>query len=83
MTEESNIMPEPLVAAAEVDDKKKEDDDFIDEPDPEKQTSTDKNDDDVGLTMRSEKSAAELLEEDIPWRERYLQVIKTYAPLGM
>ena len=80
MTEESNIMPEPLVAA-EVDDKKKEDDKFVD--DPEKQTSTKNNDDDVGLTMRSEKSAAELLEEDIPWRERYLQVIKTYAPLGM
>jgi len=77
-------MPEPLVAA-EVDDKKKEDDEFVDEPDPdpEKQTSTKNNDDDVGLTMRSEKSAAELLEEDIPWRERYLQVIKTYAPLGM
>ena len=82
MTEESNIMPEPLVAPAEVDDKK-EDDEFVDEPDPEKQTSTKTNDDDVGLTMRSEKSAAELLEEDIPWRERYLQVIKTYAPLGM
>ena len=76
-------MPEPLVAA-EVDDKnKKEDDEFVDEPDPEKQKSTENNDDDVGLTMRSEKSAAELLEEDIPWRERYLQVIKTYAPLGM
>ena len=73
-------MPESLVAPAEVDDKKEEDE-FVDEPDPEKQTST--NDDDVGLTMRSEKSAAELLEEDIPWRERYLQVIKTYAPLGM
>jgi len=82
MTEESNIMPESLVAA-EVDDNKKEDDEFVDEPDPEKQTSTENNDDDVGLTMRTEKSAAELLEEDIPWRERYLQVIKTYAPLGM
>mmetsp|Transcript_11312 Transcript_11312/g.20781 ORF Transcript_11312/g.20781 Transcript_11312/m.20781 type:complete len:483 (-) Transcript_11312:83-1531(-) len=44
-------------------------DEFVD--DPEKLTGD-------GL----EKSAAELLVEDIPWRDRYRQVVVTYAPLG-
>ena len=43
-------------------------DEFVD--DPEK------------LTNGVEKSAAELLVEDIPWRDRYRQVVVTYAPLG-
>lgn len=37
----------------------------------------------VGEVVPKEKSAAELLEEDIPWRERFMQVVKTYAPLGL
>jgi chromate transporter len=37
----------------------------------------------VGEVVPKEKSAAELLEEDIPWRERFVQVVKTYAPLGL
>jgi len=60
-----------------------DDDVFVE--DPEKQSG-----DDEGLAMTARttqdgdlgKSAAELLEEDIPWIERYKQVIKTYAPLG-
>ena len=43
-------------------------DEFVD--DPEK------------LTYGVEQSAAELLMEDIPWRDRYRQVVLTYAPLG-
>jgi hypothetical protein len=57
------------------------------EKDPEKQS------DEVGASNNdanagegddpNEKSAAELLEEDIPWIERFIQVVKTYAPLGL
>jgi chromate transport protein ChrA len=36
-----------------------------------------------GAVVLKEKSAAELLEEDIPWRTRFVQVVKTYAPLGL
>lgn len=60
--------------------------------DPEKQqevgltSHTDAtNDGSVGnetAVLQTEKSAAELLEEDIPWRIRFAQVVKTYAPLG-
>jgi hypothetical protein len=31
----------------------------------------------------NEKSAAQLLKEDIPWIERFIQVVKTYASLGL
>lgn len=57
-------------------------DEFVN--DPESQPK-----DDAGLTALSTsesdgvgKSAAELLEEDIPWRDRFKQVVLTYAPLG-
>ena len=81
MAEESEKnMPESLMANEE---DTNNGDVFID--DPEKQAA-----DDAGLTARTTqdsghnmgKSAAELLEEDIPWIERFMQVVKTYAPLG-
>lgn len=74
-------MAEPS-AAMENEEPIKEDE-FID--DPEKQPSAD---DGAGDTQRTddkgqvEKSAAELLEEDIPWADRFKQVVLTYAPLG-
>ena len=81
MAEESEKnMPESLMANEE---NTNNGDVFVD--DPEKQAA-----DDAGLTARTTqdsdhnmgKSAAELLEEDIPWIERFMQVVKTYAPLG-
>ena len=90
MAEESeNNNPESLVATEKevgssgVVEMIGDDDVFVE--DPEKQSG-----DDEGLAMTARttqdgdlgKSAAELLEEDIPWIERYKQVIKTYAPLG-
>lgn len=62
--------------------------------DPENQKDADADDGDgdnalgVADTAKDEsghdmgKSAAELLEEDIPWIDRYKQVVLTYAPLG-
>mmetsp|Transcript_3832 Transcript_3832/g.7183 ORF Transcript_3832/g.7183 Transcript_3832/m.7183 type:complete len:492 (-) Transcript_3832:1999-3474(-) len=53
-------------------------DDFVE--DPGKQPAID------GTERTSkddaQKSAAELLEEDIPWKDRFKQVVLTYAPLG-
>ena len=80
----SEAIKEPPMASEE-----SKEDEFME--DPEKQGSSDG----IELTERTtaaaredsdgngvEKSAAELLEEDIPWRERYRQVVVTYAPLG-
>jgi len=39
--------------------------------------------DDQPALDETETTAAQLLVEDIPWRERFIQVVKTYAPLGL
>jgi hypothetical protein len=71
-------------------------DDDIEKVVPEKLDVNDNDDDDdVGQTERSGlelevangdidngKTAEELLEEDIPWIERFKQVFWTYLPLG-
>ncbi|KAL7538743.1 hypothetical protein ACHAXR_012349 [Thalassiosira sp. AJA248-18] len=67
------------VAVAEASEESKEDE-FVD--DPESQPAEDRTDHLTENNDGVEKTAAELLEEDIPWIDRYKQVIVTYAPLG-
>lgn len=80
MTEASEKTQEAPVAVAVAAAEESKEDEFVD--DPESQPAEDRTDHVTENNDGVEKTAAELLEEDIPWIDRYKQVIVTYAPLG-
>lgn len=82
MTETSQEIAEAPMASEE-----SKEEEFADN-DPEKQADADDGAAKVDTEHTTqqddaaEKSAAELLEEDIPWIDRFKEVVVTYAPLG-
>ena len=76
MAEEKNPKEEVAAAAA---------DEFVDDAVPEKLDTDDAEQSELVVAsgdVDNGKTAEQLLEEDIPWIERFKQVFWTYLPLG-
>lgn len=79
MAEENNPKEEVKSEVAE------NSDEFVDDAVPEKLDTNDEEQSDLQVAsgdVDSGKTAEQLLEEDIPWIDRFKQVFWTYLPLG-